>query len=95
MLSFDLCMQSVREPYRDWAEAQIQRIKSVLDGSRSEHTQAVKDRIKSVEQMKDVVSITEGLFSLSKVTISLVEYGVDDLIWNKLRKVQGLKLMHS
>jgi len=58
--------KSVREPYRDWAEAQIQRIKSVLDGSRSEHTQAVKDRIKSVEQMKDVVSITEGLFSLSK-----------------------------
>ena len=33
----------------------------------AEHIQAVKDRITSVEQMKDVVSLTKGLFALSKV----------------------------
>jgi len=63
--------KSVREPYRDWAEAQIAKIKGVLDGARAEHTQAVKDRIDSVGQMKDVVSITEGLFALSKDTAKL------------------------
>jgi F-type H+-transporting ATPase subunit b len=39
----------------------------VLDGARAEHTQAVKDRIDAVDQMKDVVSLTEGLFAISKV----------------------------
>lgn len=61
-------LQSIREPYRDWAETQITKIRAVLDGARAEHTQAVKDRINSVEQMKDVVSVTEGLFALSKVS---------------------------
>ncbi|KAH9832491.1 ATP synthase [Rhodofomes roseus] len=63
--------KSIREPYRDWAEGHIQRIKGILDSSRAEHTQAVKDRIVSVEQMKDVVSITESLFALSKETAKL------------------------
>ncbi|KAG6334900.1 hypothetical protein ID866_4194 [Astraeus odoratus] len=61
----------IREPYRDWANGHIERIKSVLESSRSEHTQAVKDRINSVEQMKDVVSLTEGLFTISKETAVL------------------------
>lgn len=39
-----------------------------MESSRAEHTQAVKDRINSVEQMKDVVSLTKGLFALSKVS---------------------------
>ncbi|KAI0923559.1 hypothetical protein AcW1_006480 [Taiwanofungus camphoratus] len=63
--------KSIREPYRDWAEGHIQRIKGILEQSRAEHTQVVKDRIQSVEQMKDVVSITEGLFALSKETAQL------------------------
>lgn len=57
----------MKEPYKEWAETNINKIKAVLDKSRSEHTQAVKDRINSVEQMKDVVSLTEGLFAVSKV----------------------------
>ncbi|KIJ21041.1 hypothetical protein PAXINDRAFT_165836 [Paxillus involutus ATCC 200175] len=61
----------VREPYRDWANANIERIKNVLDSARAEHTQAVKDRISSVGQMKDVVSLTEALFALSKETAQL------------------------
>jgi F-type H+-transporting ATPase subunit b len=68
---FAFIAKSAREPYRDWAESQIRRIKDVLDSSRSEHSQAVKDRISSVEQMKDVVSLTQGLFALSKETAQL------------------------
>lgn len=63
-------MQIIREPYREWAEGHIQRIKGVLEGARAEHTQAVKDRINSVGQMKDVVSLTQALFAVSKVTSS-------------------------
>jgi F-type H+-transporting ATPase subunit b len=47
----------------------IARIKGVLDGARAEHTQAVKDRIDAVGQMKDVVSLTKGLFAVSKVRV--------------------------
>ncbi|KAK7685776.1 hypothetical protein QCA50_011122 [Cerrena zonata] len=63
--------KSIREPYREWAEGHIQKIKNILDSSRAEHTQAVKDRIQSVEQMKDVVSITKELFAISKETARL------------------------
>lgn len=62
-------MQVIRLPYKEWAENHIARIKGVLDGARAEHTQAVKDRIDEVGQMKDVVSLTEGLFAISKVSI--------------------------
>ena len=58
-------------PYKEWAENHIARIKGVLEGARAEHTQAVKDRIDEVAQMKDVVSLTEGLFTISKVRRSI------------------------
>lgn len=61
----------MREPYREWAETQIEKVKSILEGARADHTQAVKDRISSVEQMKDVVQLTKGLFTLSKVRFDL------------------------
>ncbi|EDR08704.1 uncharacterized protein LACBIDRAFT_249479 [Laccaria bicolor S238N-H82] len=54
------------EPYSQWAEGHIQKIRNVLNSARSEHTGAVKERIESVGQMKDVVSMTEALFALSK-----------------------------
>ncbi|KAI0676111.1 ATP synthase [Trametes maxima] len=63
--------KAVKEPYRGWAQGHIDRIKGILNASRAEHTQVVKDRIQSVEQMKDVVSVTEGLFALSKETAQL------------------------
>ncbi|KAF9258048.1 ATP synthase, partial [Marasmius fiardii PR-910] len=61
----------VREPYSNWAQGQIDKIKGVLNGARAEHTQAVKGRIDSVAQMKDVVSLTQSLFALSKETAKL------------------------
>ena len=61
----------MKEPYKAWAEGHINRIKSILNSSRAEHTNAVKERIANVEKMKDVVSVTEGLFALSKETAQL------------------------
>lgn len=57
----------MREPYKNWAEGHIDKIRGILNSSRTAHTDAVKQRIDAVEQMKDVVSITEGLFAISKV----------------------------
>ncbi|KAJ7849949.1 ATP4, subunit B of the stator stalk of mitochondrial F1F0 ATP synthase [Mycena olivaceomarginata] len=62
---------AIRQPYSDWADAQVARIKGVLDNARRDHTQAVKDRIDNVAQMKDVVALTQGLFALSKETAVL------------------------
>ena len=61
----------MKEPYKAWAEGHIERVRSILNGSRAEHTSAVKERIASVEKMKDVVSVTEGLFALAKETATL------------------------
>ena len=58
----------IREPYVQWAEGHISRIRNVLNDARAEHTGVVKQRIDSVGQMKDVVSLTKGLFALSKVS---------------------------
>ncbi|KAJ3854276.1 ATP synthase [Lentinula lateritia] len=63
--------KALREPYVNWAESQVQKIKGVLDTARAEHTQAVKDRIDSVSQMKDVVTLTQNLFALSKETAQI------------------------
>ncbi|KAF8577687.1 ATP synthase [Ramaria rubella] len=63
--------KAIRTPYKEWAEGHINRIKTVLETSRSEHTQAVKDRISSVGQLRDVVDVTKGLFALSKETAQL------------------------
>jgi F-type H+-transporting ATPase subunit b len=60
-------LQTMGSSYGDWAQGKIDGIRSVLEASRAEHTHAVKERITSVEKMKDVVSVTEGLFALSKV----------------------------
>lgn len=61
----------MREPYKQWAEGHINKIRGILNGARAEHTEAVKARIDSVAQMKDIAAITEGLFALSKETAQL------------------------
>jgi F-type H+-transporting ATPase subunit b len=53
----------------EWAESNINKIKGILEASKTEHTQAVQDRIESVQKMKDVVSLTQGLFAISKVRL--------------------------
>ncbi|KAL0575975.1 atp4 subunit B of the stator stalk of mitochondrial F1F0 ATP synthase [Marasmius crinis-equi] len=68
---FTYVAKIIREPYSNWAQSQVDKIKGVLDGARAEHTQAVKERIDNVAQMKDVVSLTQGLFALAKETAQL------------------------
>ena len=60
-------LQSMREPFGNWAQGAADRVANVLNEARAEHTNAVKERLNAVAQMKDVVSLTEGLFALSKV----------------------------
>ncbi|KAG6819977.1 hypothetical protein H0H93_006880, partial [Arthromyces matolae] len=67
IIFFTYLSKVIQEPYKNWADGHISRIRKVLEGARAEHTQAVQERIDSVAQMKDVVSLTQGLFALSKV----------------------------
>ncbi|KAF7317802.1 hypothetical protein MKEN_00868100 [Mycena kentingensis (nom. inval.)] len=71
LIFLTLVARAIRQPYSDWADAQVAKIKGVLDSARADHTQAVKDRIDDVAQMKDVVSLTKGLYALSKETAVL------------------------
>ncbi|KAF8596881.1 hypothetical protein BDV93DRAFT_610667 [Ceratobasidium sp. AG-I] len=68
---FTLIGRAMQAPYREWAEGHINRIKNILNATRKEHTQAVAARIDAVEQMKDVVDVTKGLFAISKETAKL------------------------
>ncbi|XXG99213.1 hypothetical protein Hte_005549 [Hypoxylon texense] len=57
--------------YKEWAEAQNEKIKGILNAARSDHTQAVKNRIENVQQMSGVIDITKSLFEVSKETAQL------------------------
>jgi len=61
----------IREPYKEWANGHITRIKDILEVTRTEHTGAVEDRIASVSEMKNVVDVTRNLFALSEDTAKL------------------------
>ncbi|KAI3332267.1 ATP synthase subunit 4 [Xylariaceae sp. AK1471] len=57
--------------YKEWAQAQNEKIKGILNAARVDHTQAVKNRIEDVEQMGGVVDVTKALFEVSKETAQL------------------------
>jgi F-type H+-transporting ATPase subunit b len=57
--------------YKEWAEAQNEKIRGILNAARADHTQAVKNRIENVQQMGGVVDITKALFEVSKETAQL------------------------
>ena len=61
--------------YKEWAEAQSEKIKNILNSARADHTQAVKSRIVDVQQMTGVIDITKTLFEVSKVGIVAVPIG--------------------
>jgi len=70
-LIFGYMAKSIRAPYRDWAQGHVNRIKGIMDEARQSHTSAVRTRIDSVEQMKEVVPLTTQLFELSRETAKL------------------------
>ncbi|KAI1161344.1 ATP synthase [Nemania serpens] len=57
--------------YTEWAQAQNDKIKGILNAARLDHTQAVKNRIDNVQQMGGVVDVTKSLFEVSKETAQL------------------------
>ncbi|TPX15654.1 uncharacterized protein E0L32_004352 [Thyridium curvatum] len=57
--------------YKEWAEAQNEKIKGILNAARKDHTQAVKNRIGDVQQMSGVIDITKSLFAVSKETAKI------------------------
>ncbi|CRK37227.1 hypothetical protein BN1723_004283 [Verticillium longisporum] len=57
--------------YSEWADAQSNKIKGLLDQARTDHTKAVQVRIDDVKQMSGVVDITKSLFEVSKETAKL------------------------
>ncbi|KAK4230966.1 putative mitochondrial ATP synthase subunit 4 precursor [Podospora fimiseda] len=57
--------------YKEWAEAQNNKIKDILNSARADHTQAVKNRIEDVKQMSEVIDVTKALFQVSKETAKL------------------------
>ncbi|OMP87317.1 ATP synthase subunit 4, mitochondrial [Diplodia seriata] len=57
--------------YREWAEAQNNKIKGILNSARQEHTQAVQNRIESVKDLSGVIDTTKALFEVSKETAKL------------------------
>jgi F-type H+-transporting ATPase subunit b len=60
--------------YKEWADGQINKIKGILNAARADHTEAVKTRIESVQQLGSVVDITKTLFEVSKVRACGVLY---------------------
>lgn len=60
--------------YGEWANAQIDKIKGILNSARADHTQAVNARIQNVQQMGGVVDVTKALFEVSKVRAALGVY---------------------
>jgi F-type H+-transporting ATPase subunit b len=53
--------------YSEWAEAQSNKIKNILNQARVDHASAVQVRIDDVKQMSGVVDVTKALFEVSKV----------------------------
>jgi F-type H+-transporting ATPase subunit b len=63
--------------YKEWAQAQHDKIRNILNSARAEHVNAVKERIGTVQQMQGVVETTKSLFAISKVglTANANEFG--------------------
>ncbi|KAI9794313.1 MAG: atp4 subunit B of the stator stalk of mitochondrial F1F0 ATP synthase [Piccolia ochrophora] len=57
--------------YKDWAEGQVNKVRSILNSAREGHTAAVQERIDSVKQLGGVVDVTKQLFEVSKETARL------------------------
>lgn len=53
--------------YKEWADGQVNKIKTILNAAREDHTTAVKSRIDNVKQLGSVIDVTKQLFEVSKV----------------------------
>lgn len=71
-IAFAAIVSKVVAPlYKDWADERIKSVTEILNSSRVKHVDAVKERIASVSELKDVVDTTKVLFEVSKETVEL------------------------
>ncbi|CCE65526.1 hypothetical protein TPHA_0L01730 [Tetrapisispora phaffii CBS 4417] len=57
--------------YKDYANDRIKQVSEILNASRNKHVDAVKERIDSVSDLKNVSATTKVLFDVSKETVEL------------------------
>ncbi len=57
--------------YNEWAESRVKQVTNILNSSRTKHVDAVKERIESVSELKNVSETTKVLFEVSKETVQL------------------------
>ncbi|KAI8352318.1 hypothetical protein B0O80DRAFT_454269 [Mortierella sp. GBAus27b] len=69
--TFGGIVKNAREPFNEWADGHISKIRAILQRARVDHKSAVENRIDQVGQMKDVVEVTKALYALSKETAQL------------------------
>lgn len=69
--------KTVGPAYGSWAKGHVDTFRNVLNKAREGHVQAVKDRIENVNQVKDIVGVTQSLFALSKETAQLEAKGFE------------------
>jgi len=72
----------LKQPYVEWADEEINKVKNVLIKAREDHKKAITDRIESANKLRDIVDVTKGLFVLSKETAELEHqtYGIKQSI---------------
>lgn len=63
--------KAISGPYQSWANGHIDRISGILNGARANHTQAVSQRLDGLENLKQVVPLTEQLYAVAKETNQL------------------------
>lgn len=66
-----LCAKFAAPLYTEWADGEVKKVNDLLNSSRTKHVDAVKGRIDSVSELKDVVATTEQLFAISKQTAQI------------------------
>jgi F-type H+-transporting ATPase subunit b len=66
--------------FNGWAEGQREKMLSVLNKARENHTDSVKQRIDSVKELTEVVGITKALFEVSKVSRVLLRWCIDKIV---------------
>merc|ERR1712115_688070 len=63
--------------YREWALGQADKFKNILNSARKDHTDAVKSRMSSVQDLSGVIDVTKNLFAVSKETAQLEAQAYD------------------
>jgi len=57
--------------YGEMASNRLKQVTDILNASRNKHVDAVKERIESVSELKNVTETTKVLFEISKETVEL------------------------